>query len=238
MNSSSTTNCWWIPLNELQAKLEPYQIRRLTFNDFALIGEFETRASDYSLFMTGLLPKPEDALELLSQPNSLAFGVFLEQGLIGILQVLQLEPQIDAIGLLLLEPSHRRKKLATRVFEAYRTWALTRGIRKIVVSVSLENSVANAFWCSLGFEFGVSNPEPASFGGKTQVMQNLEFDLRILKVWSQPEFTGWENEPLSSLALTRTTANRPDHIRGGFDLSIRTNPQWIWCPIQRLRQGF
>lgn len=163
-------------------ELEPYLIRRLTFDDLALIGEFEARASDYSLFMTGLAPKPEDGLELLSQHNSLVFGIFLEQCLIGIFQVLKLEPEIDAIGLLLLEPSHRRKKLASKVFKAYRAWAFTRGVQKIVVSVSLENPAANAFWCSLGFEFGDSQQELAFFGFKTHVMQNLELDLRTLKV--------------------------------------------------------
>jgi GNAT superfamily N-acetyltransferase len=163
-------------------ELEPYSIRRLNFDDFEWIAQFEARASDYSLFMTGLLPKPEDALDLLSQPNSLVFGVFLEACLVGILQVFQLEPQIDAIGLLLLEPNHRRKKLASNVFEMYRIWALTRGVQKIVVSVSLENTVGLAFWCSLGFEFGVSNPEPAFFGVKTHVMQNLELDLKTVNV--------------------------------------------------------
>ncbi len=147
-----------------------------------MIGKFETRASDYSLFMTGLLPKSEDALDLISQPNSSAFGVFLEQNLIGILQVFRLKPEVEAIGLLLLEPNQRRKKLATRVFETYRIWALARGVQKILVSVSLENTVGLAFWYSLGFEFGLSNPEPAFFGVKTHVMQNLELDLKTVSV--------------------------------------------------------
>jgi GNAT superfamily N-acetyltransferase len=154
----------------------------LTFDDFEWIAEFEARASDYSLFMTGLLPKFGDALDLLSQANSSVFGIFLEACLIGILQVFQLKPEVDTIGLLLLEPNHRRKKLATRVFETYRIWALTRGVQKVVVSVSLENTIGLAFWCSVGFEFGLSNPEPAFFGVKTHVMQNLELDLKTVNV--------------------------------------------------------
>jgi hypothetical protein len=53
--------------------------------NFELIAAFEARASDYSLCMTGFLPKPERALKLLLQPKSQVFGVFLEKCLIGIL---------------------------------------------------------------------------------------------------------------------------------------------------------
>jgi GNAT superfamily N-acetyltransferase len=161
-----------VGINQLQ--LEPYQLRVLSVADLETIAEFETRASDYSLFMTGELPKAENARELFSQPDSQVFGVFLEQALIGILQVLSFEPNIEAIGLLLLEPAHRRAKLGTRVFEAYRTWALARGIQKLIVTVSLEDVVANAFWFSLGFELSDKTPVSTNFGGKIQVMQDLE----------------------------------------------------------------
>jgi GNAT superfamily N-acetyltransferase len=160
-----------VPINNL---LEPYHIRGLNLSDLETIAEFETRASDYSLFMTGRLPKPEDARNLFSPPQAKVFGVFFEQDLIGILQILNLEPEIEVIGLLLLEPTYRQAKLGTRVFEAYRSWAVTRGIQKVIVMVALEDTAANAFWLSLGFEMAASTPEPVLFGSKTHVMQQLE----------------------------------------------------------------
>jgi hypothetical protein len=68
------------------------------------------------------------------------------------------------------------------VFEAYRTWAVTRGVSKMMISVSLENTTANAFWLSVGFELDSTNPTLRLFGAKTHVMQDFKLDLKILVI--------------------------------------------------------
>jgi GNAT superfamily N-acetyltransferase len=142
-----------------------------------MISEFENRASDYSLFMTGFLPRPEDAKDLFEPEGAQVFGVFLERHLIGILQVIWLELKTDAISLLMLDPQYRRHKLGTRVFEAYRIWARSRGIQKTIIFVSLDHQPAIAFWLALGFGLSPNPPEAVTFGAKTHVMQELEFEL-------------------------------------------------------------
>ena len=157
--------------------LEPYSIRKLDSSDLEVISDLETRASDYSLLMTGFAPKPEDARDMFDPEGVQVYGIFLERHLIGILQVICLELEKDVISLLLLDHIYRRNKLGTRVFQAYQTWASTRGIAKTTVFVSLEHQSAMAFWLSQGFGFGSSNPEAVTFGNKTHVMQELEFEF-------------------------------------------------------------
>jgi GNAT superfamily N-acetyltransferase len=160
-----------------QAILEPFQLLPLGMADLEVVFALETRASDYSLFMTGFLPDIEDTKELFLLPDSQVLGLYLEQDLIGLLQVFLLEPNVDAIGLLLLDPKYRRQGLGSRVIQSHLTWATSRGIAKIVVSVALEDTTAMAFWLALGFVLGASNPEPMMFGDKTHVMQELELLL-------------------------------------------------------------
>jgi hypothetical protein len=41
--------------------LELYTIRRLSLDDLEILANLEARASDYSLFMTGIEPQADDA---------------------------------------------------------------------------------------------------------------------------------------------------------------------------------
>ena len=166
---------WWVPINNLQ--LEPYSIRQLGLDDLQTIADLETRTNDYSLFMTGFLPSLENAKDLFEPEGVHVFGVFLEQSLIGILQIITFQLENEIIGLMLLDPEHRRMKLGTRVFQAYRNWVESRGIAKTTIFVSLENQNAIEFWLVQGFVFTSSNAEAVTFGKKTHVMQELEFEF-------------------------------------------------------------
>jgi GNAT superfamily N-acetyltransferase len=156
-----------------------YTIRRLGLDDLEVLANLESRASDYSVFMTGIAPQIEDVRALFETHHYdqiFVFGVFLEHQLVGVLQVFNLEIHTDVLGLLLIDPAHRQTGLGTRVFETYRNWAANRGVKQIFLTIPLENTVFR-FWFHLGFEPTSSDPIAVSFGLKTQVMQEMRLEL-------------------------------------------------------------
>jgi GNAT superfamily N-acetyltransferase len=158
--------------------LELYTIRRLSLDDLEILANLETRASDYSVFMTGVEPRADDVRALFETHHYdqvFVFGVFLEHLLVGVLQIFNLEIHTDFLGLLLIDPAHRQAGLGTRVFETYQTWAANRGVKQIFLTVPLENTVFR-FWFDLGFEPTSSDPIAVSFGLKIQVMQEMRLE--------------------------------------------------------------
>ena len=159
--------------------LELYTIRLLNLADLEILADLEARASDYSLFMTGVAPQADDVralFETYHYDQAFVFGVFLEHVLVGVLQVFNLEIQTDFLGLLLIDPAHRQAGLGTQVFETYKIWAKDRGVKQIFLTVPLENTVFR-FWFHLGFEPTSSDPIAVSFSLKTQVMQEMRLEL-------------------------------------------------------------
>jgi GNAT superfamily N-acetyltransferase len=161
--------------------LELYTIRQLSLADLEILADLETRASDYSVFMTGIEPRADDVRALFEKyhyDQVVVFGVFLEHQLVGVLQIFNLEIDTDFLGLLLIDPAHRKAGLGTQVFETYKTWAANRGVKQIFLTIPLENTVFR-FWFDLGFEPTSSDPIAISFGLKTQVMQEMRLELLI-----------------------------------------------------------
>ncbi len=159
--------------------LESYTIRRLGLDDLEILADLEARASDYSLSMTGVVPRADDVRALFETHHYdqvFVFGVFLEHQLVGALQVFTLQPHTDVLGLLLIDPAHRRAGLGTGVFETYRNWTKNRGVQQAIITVPLEATVFR-FWFQLGFEPTSSDPMAVSFGLKTQVMQEMRLEL-------------------------------------------------------------
>ncbi len=159
--------------------LELYTIRHLSLDDLGILADLEARASDYSVFMTGISPQADDVralFETFHYDQVFVFGVFLEYQLVGVLQVFNLEIDMDFLGLLLIDPAHRQAGLGTRVFETYKIWAKDRGVKQIFLTIPLENTVFR-FWFQLGFEPTSSDPIAVSFGLKTQVMQEMRLEL-------------------------------------------------------------
>ncbi len=161
--------------------LELYTIRRLGLADLEILADLEARASDYSVFMTGVAPQADDVLALFETHHYdqvFVFGVFLEQQLVGILQIFNLEIDTDFLGLLLIDPDHRQAGLGNQVFATYKIWAANRGVKQIFLTIPLENTVFR-FWFHLGFEPTSSDPIAVSFGLKTQVLQEMRLELLI-----------------------------------------------------------
>jgi GNAT superfamily N-acetyltransferase len=155
------------------------EIRQLSLDDLEILADLEARASDYSLFMTGIEPQADDVCALFETHHFdqvFVFGVFLQHGLVGVLQIFNLEIHTDFLGLLLIDPAHRKAGLGTRVFETYKTWAANRGVKQIFLTIPLDNTVFR-FWFHLGFEPTSSDPIAVSFGLKTQVMQEMRLEL-------------------------------------------------------------
>lgn len=156
-----------------------YTFRRLSLADLEILADLEARASDYSLFMTGVEPQADDVRALFEKyhyDQVFVFGVFLEHELVGVLQIFNLEIQTDFLGLMLIDPDHRQAGLGSGVFETYKTWAKDRGVKQIFLTVPLENTVFR-FWFHLGFEPTSSDPIAVSFGLKTQVMQEMRLGV-------------------------------------------------------------
>ena len=60
--------------------LELYAIRHLSLDDLGILADLEARASDYSLFMTGIAPQADDVRSLFETyhyDQVFVFGVFL-----------------------------------------------------------------------------------------------------------------------------------------------------------------
>jgi GNAT superfamily N-acetyltransferase len=168
-----------LAIQTLAQHLELYTIRPLSLDDLGILADLEARASDYSLFMTGISPQADDVRALFERHHYdqvFVFGVFLEYQLVGVLQIFNLEIDTDFLGLLLIDPDHRQAGLGTRVFETYKIWAKDRGVKQIFLTIPLENTVFR-FWFHLGFEPTSSDPIAVSFGLKTQVMQEMRLEL-------------------------------------------------------------
>ena len=143
-------------------KLPGYLIKYLRSEDTIDLRTLLEKCADYSLLVTGSLPKSSAAPSLLvdrpdgkTLDDKFVFGIFTRQKeLIGVLDVLRDYPaQHDWwLGLLLFDPRVRGQGLGQRVYGAFEQWVSRQGARCVYLGVVEENHRAYQFWQMLGFE--------------------------------------------------------------------------------------
>jgi len=142
--------------------IEACTTRYLRSDDAAAIQELIERCADYVQLVSGQPPQPNDGEELLTDrpPNKsledkIVLGLFDEHDrLIGVLDAVRDYPEAAGwyIGLLMIEPDHRRRGLGADVYRAFERWAANLGARAIRLGVFQQNEQAQRFWQRLGFE--------------------------------------------------------------------------------------
>jgi GNAT superfamily N-acetyltransferase len=120
------------------------------------------RCADYDSAITGKFVEPEDSVELLTVVpagkeirDKHVLGIFYQhEGLIGVLDAVQdyPNPRDWFIGLLLLDPHERNRRIGEQTLRAFERWAREGGAQAIQLSVLEENQSAYRFWSRCGYQ--------------------------------------------------------------------------------------
>ncbi len=141
------------------------------------------RAADYYLLVCGESPAPGAAQRLMADlppgktlDDKLVMGVFGDQGLIGVMDVVRDYPERGVwwIGLLLLDPVTRGQGLGEALYRSFEPWAGQLGAQAIGLGVVEKNVRAVHFWKRLGFI--ALDKKPQTVGRLDQV---------VLRMWRQ-----------------------------------------------------
>lgn len=146
--------------------------------DSAAVTDFFTLAADYVLLESGQSPSTEQTHAFFTEAppgidaaTSQHFGLYLvDQQLAAIATVAYGFPNPDDayIGLLLLDPDHRGKRLGQQMLDHLFSAAKTRGATRVLIAVLQENTKGHRFWSKMGFVEEMRS-QPRQIGLKTHV---------------------------------------------------------------------
>lgn len=153
-------------------------IRSLHQNvDTAQVTDLFHRAADYVALESGQAPDDSqtesffnDAPPGIDPATKLHLGWFLDSDLIALAEVLFGFPNpADAyIGLLLIDPAHRGKRLGQQMLDHIFPAAKARGATRILIAVLEENAKGHRFWSKMGFA-EETRSLPKQIGLKTHI---------------------------------------------------------------------
>lgn len=139
-----------------------YLIKTLTKVNHSEIKQLYDLCSDYYMLSSGRSATEEDVDDIFKYSekktveDSLTLGVYdNSEVLIGIVDIFKDYPEIGTwmIGLLLLSPSERNKKLGRDVHEEIKRYALSEGAIKLRIGVLEDNINGRRFWDSLEYQY-------------------------------------------------------------------------------------
>lgn len=139
-----------------------YLIKTLTKVNHSEIKQLYDLCSDYHIMASGRSATEEDVDDIFKYSekktleDSLTLGVYdNSEVLIGIVDIFKNYPEIGTwmIGLLLLSPSERNKKLGRDVHEEIKRYALSEGAIKLRIGVLEDNINGRRFWDSLEYQY-------------------------------------------------------------------------------------
>jgi GNAT superfamily N-acetyltransferase len=146
--------------------------------DSAAVTDLFTRAADYVVLESG---QPPDAAQThdfftkapldIAPETSRHLGFFLPDGLlVAIAEVAFGFPNPDDayIGLLLIDPAHRGKRLGQQMVNHIVTAARARHATRILIAVLEDNPKGHRFWAKMGFIEELRS-KPKQIGLKTHV---------------------------------------------------------------------
>jgi ribosomal protein S18 acetylase RimI-like enzyme len=162
-------------------------IRALTpETDTAALRDLFARAADYVMLETGQPPGDSQITGFftgappgIDPATSLRLGMFLPGGqLVAIADLAFGYPNPDDayIGLLLIDPNHRGKRLGQQMLGHVFASASTRKARRILIAVLEDNPKAQRFWQKMGFVEDLRGP-PTQMGSKTHVQIRMTMQL-------------------------------------------------------------
>ncbi len=146
--------------------------------DTAAVRDLFARAADYVLLETG--EPPDDARTIdfftgappsIDPATSLRLGMFLSGGqLVAIAELAFGYPNPDDayIGLLLIDPNHRDKRLGQQMLGHVFAGASARKAKRILIAVLEDNPKAQRFWQKMGFVEDLRSA-PTQIGSKTHI---------------------------------------------------------------------
>ena len=159
-----------------------YSIKPITSFNHSEIRHLYDLCSDYHIMCSGGNATDEDIDNIFKYSNkktledSLTLGVYNKcELLIGMVDIFKNYPNNGTwmIGLLLLSPNERNKKLGKTIHEEIKKYALNQGADTFQIGVVEENIKGRKFWDSLGYQQVKST---------TINMGNVEHNLDILRL--------------------------------------------------------
>ena len=146
--------------------------------DAVIVTDLFSRAADYVILESGQVPDTGQTQNFftgappgIDPTTSLHLGLFLpDSQLVAIAEVAFGFPNPDDayIGLLLIDPAHRSKRLGQQMLDHVFTAAKARQVTRILIAVLEENTKGHRFWCKMGFAEEMRGP-PKQIGHKTHV---------------------------------------------------------------------
>lgn len=146
--------------------------------DTALVTDLFARAADHVLLESGTIPNASQADDFFNQSppgidpaTALRLGHFLQGGVLVTITEVAFgfpDPQDAYIGLLLIDPAHRGKRLGQQMLDHIFVAAKAKGATRILIAVLEENAKGHRFWSKMGFEEETRGP-PVQIGLKTHV---------------------------------------------------------------------
>lgn len=146
--------------------------------DTAIVTDLFARAADYILLESGHLPDAAEVEDFftggpagIDATKSLHLGLFLPGGqLVAIAEAVFGFPNSDDayIGLLLIDPAHRGKRLGQQMLDHIFATSKSRGATRILIAVLEENIKGHRFWSKMGFTEEMRG-QPKQIGLKTHV---------------------------------------------------------------------
>jgi GNAT superfamily N-acetyltransferase len=136
-----------------------YLIKPITSSNHSEIKHLYDLCSDYHIMCNGTNATDEDIDNIFKYTDkktlddSLTLGVYNDL-LIGIVDIFKNYPNNGTwmIGLLLLSPNERNKKLGKVIHEEIKKYALSQGAYTLRIGVVEENIKGRRFWDSLGYQ--------------------------------------------------------------------------------------
>lgn len=146
--------------------------------DTEIVRDLFARAADYVLLESGHLPSDVEVADFftggppgIDKSKSLHLGLFsATHQLVAISEVIFGFPHVDDayIGLLLIDPAHRGKRLGQTLVDHIFTATKAQGATRILIAVLEANTKAHRFWSKLGFIEELRS-QPKQIGLKTHV---------------------------------------------------------------------
>lgn len=146
--------------------------------DSAIVADFFTRAADYVLLESGQPPGPAQTTDFFTEAppgidpaTSQHFGLCLAGDTLAAIATVAYgfpAPDDAYIGLLLIDPVHRGKRLGQQMLAHIYSAAKSRNASRILIAVLEENIKAHKFWSKMGFREDARSL-PKRIGLKTHI---------------------------------------------------------------------
>ncbi|WP_419743436.1 GNAT family N-acetyltransferase [Paraclostridium dentum] len=139
-----------------------YSVKPINNDNHNEIKQLYDLCSDYHIMASGRIATDENVDDIFKYnekktiEDSLTLGIYNnDEILVGIVDIFKNYPEIGTwmIGLLLLSPSERNKKLGRDVHEEIKRYALSEGAIKLRIGVLEDNINGRRFWDSLEYQY-------------------------------------------------------------------------------------